>query len=152
MPPLPSAKGANRARLFCLFTRVAHAEKLRISGTAPGAKVEIKGVAVGTTPLEKDYPGGYVHGTKTAIGSRFGLRLVKRLSFDGYSIKEIVLTEGPAKWISLKGRNYGNYFLFKTTHFDVKLDSVTATFTAGVSARLPAGGNPETKTKYDTGG
>jgi len=77
---------------------------------------------------------------------------VERFSFDGYSIKEIVLTEGPAEWISLKGRNYGNYFPFNTTHFEVKPDSVTATFTLGVSARLPAGGKPETKSKYDTGG
>jgi hypothetical protein len=31
------------------------------------------------------------------------------------------------------------YWLFKTDHFDVKLDSLGATFTGGVSARLPAG-------------
>ena len=124
---------------FVFFTCVAHAEKLRITSTPPGAKVEINGVAVGTTPFEKDYPGGYFRKAKTAVGSRLGHPLVAGLSFDGYSIKEIVLTEGPAEWISLKGRNYGNYFLFKTTHFDVKLDSVTATFTGGVSARLPAG-------------
>jgi hypothetical protein len=53
-------------------------------------------VAVGTTPLEKEYPGGYFHRTKTAVGSRLGHPPVARLSFDGYSIKEIVLTEGPA--------------------------------------------------------
>jgi serine protease Do len=121
------------------LTCAAHAEKLRITSTPPGAKVEINGVAVGTTPLEKDYPGGYFHKTKTAVGSRLGHPLVARLSFDGYSIKDIVLTEGPAEWISLKGRNYGQYWLFKTDHFDVKLDSVVATFTGGVSARLPAG-------------
>jgi hypothetical protein len=57
-----------------------------------------------------------------------------RLSFDGYSIKDIVLTEGPAE-----GRNYGQYWLFKTGHFDVQLDSFGAAFTGGVSARLPAG-------------
>src|SRR5438477_8789154 len=96
------------------FTGASHAEKLRITSTPPGAKVEINGVAVGTTPLEKDYPGGFFHKTKTAVGSRLGHALVARLSFDGYSIKEIILTEGPSEWISLKGRNYGNYFLFKT--------------------------------------
>jgi hypothetical protein len=28
------------------------------------------------------------------------------LAFDGYSIKDVVPTEGPAEWISRKGRNY----------------------------------------------
>src|SRR5712672_2858154 len=44
---------------------------------------------------------------------------------------EIVLTEGPAEWFSLKGRNYGNYFPFTTNHFDVRFDSVIATLTGG---------------------
>jgi hypothetical protein len=54
---------------FAFFPCVAHAEKLRITGTPPGAKVEINGLAVGTTLLEKEYPGGYFHGAKTAVGS-----------------------------------------------------------------------------------
>jgi hypothetical protein len=87
---------------FAVFTCAAYAEKLRITSTPPGAKVEINGVAIGATPFEKDYPGGYFHKTKTAVGSRLGHPLVARLSFDGYSIKDIVLTEGPAEWISLK--------------------------------------------------
>src|SRR6266478_5060510 len=77
--------------LFAVFTCAAHAEKLGITSTPPGARVEINGVAVGTTPFEKDYPGGYFHKTKTAVGSRLGHPLVARLSFDGYSIKDIVL-------------------------------------------------------------
>lgn len=32
------------------------------------------------------------------------------MSFDGYSIKEIVLTEGPAEWISLKAEIMGTVF------------------------------------------
>jgi hypothetical protein len=51
---------------FAFFTSATHAEKLRITSTPPGAKVEINGVAVGTTPFEKDYPSGYFHKTKTA--------------------------------------------------------------------------------------
>jgi hypothetical protein len=47
--------------------------------------------------------------------------------------KKIALTEGRAEWISLKGRNYGNYFLFKTKHFDVRLDSIIATFTDSIA-------------------
>jgi serine protease Do len=97
---------------FAFLTSATPAEKVCITSTPPGAKVEINGVAVVTTPFEKDYPGGYFHKIKTAVGSRRGHSLVADLSFDGYAIKEIVLTEGRAEWISLKGRNYANYFLF----------------------------------------
>jgi hypothetical protein len=53
---------------FAFFTSATHAEKLRSTSTSPGGKVEINGVAVGTTPFEKDYPGGYFHKIKTAVG------------------------------------------------------------------------------------
>jgi len=50
-------------------------------------------------------PGGYFHKTKTVVGSRLLHPLIARLSFQGYAVKEIALAEGPAEWISLKGRN-----------------------------------------------
>src|ERR1043166_1291606 len=128
------------ALITCLSSAcLAHGETLRIPGPPAGAKVEINGVAVGVTPFEKDYPGGYFHKTKTLVGSRLSHPLIARLSFAGYSIKEIVLTEGPSDWISLKGRNYGPYWLFKSSHFEVTLDSVTATFTGSVGTNLSAG-------------
>jgi len=65
------------------FTYDTHAEKLRITSTPPGAKVKINGVAVGTTPFEKDYPGGYLRKTKTAVGSRRDHPLVARLCAHG---------------------------------------------------------------------
>jgi len=34
------------------------------------ATVELDGVAIGTTPCEKDFPGGYFHKTKTSFGAR----------------------------------------------------------------------------------
>src|SRR5437763_5924390 len=99
--------------LVCLMSAcAAHAEKLRITSTPPGAKVEINGVAVGTTPFEKDYPGGYFHKTKTVMGSRLAHPLFARLSLPGYAVKEIQLTEAQGEWVSLKGRNYGSYWLF----------------------------------------
>ena len=70
---LPSATRVNRFNLFfAFFTSAAYARKLRITSTPRGGKVEIKGLAVGTTPFEKDYPGGYFHKSKTAVGSRLG--------------------------------------------------------------------------------
>ena len=93
--PLPSATRVNRANLFAFFTSATHAEKLRITSTPPAARVEINGIAVGPAPFEKDYPGGCFHKSKTIVGSRLGHFLAARLSFHGYSIKEIVLSEGP---------------------------------------------------------
>src|SRR6267142_488653 len=131
---------AQLALFVCLgLACLARAEKLRITSTPPGARVEINGVEVGVTPVEIKYPGGYFHKTKTVIGTRLGHPLIARLTFAGYSIKEVVLTEGPEEWISLKGRNYGQYWIFKADHFDVKLDSIVATFTGGVTASMPSG-------------
>ena len=134
------------ALVLFLPTRVS-AEKLAITSTPPGATVEINGIAVGTTPFEKDYPGGYFHRTHTSLGARLEHPLVARLNLSGYATKEIPLTEGPAEWISLNGRSHGEYFLFKTNHFDVLLDSIAQTFTGEVgtarAAAAPSAPRPE---------
>ena len=120
------------AFFFLLAPRVS-AEKLTIVSTPPGATVEINGIVAGTTPLEKDYPGGYFHRTRTAVGSRLEHPLIARLNLAGYATKEIPLTEGPMEWIALNGRKHGEYFLFKTNRFAVQLDSIAQTFTGEVS-------------------
>src|SRR5215468_548787 len=88
----------------CVF-----AEKLQITSNPSGAAVEINGVAVGSTPFEKDYPGGYFHKTRTSFGARLEHPLVARISLTGYATKELVLTEGPQDWISLYSRDRGEY-------------------------------------------
>jgi S1-C subfamily serine protease len=121
------------------LTNPARAEKLRITSKPPGATVQINGVDVGTTPFEKDYPGGYFHKTKTAISAHLEHQLIARLSLAGYATKEIVLSEGPMEWSSLNGKNRHQYWLLKSDHFDVAFELLTATFTGGVAAHLPAG-------------
>src|SRR5438477_3280342 len=121
------------------FVCTVHAEKLRITSAPAGARVEINGVPLGTTPFEKEYPGSFFHKTKTVVGSRLSHPLTARLSLQGYAIKEIALTEGPAEWISLKGRNYGPYWLFKSDHFEAKLDLLLGTFTGSVNTHVSAG-------------
>jgi S1-C subfamily serine protease len=117
----------------------AHADQLRITSKPPGATVQINGVEVGTTSLEIKYPGGYFHKTKTAISAHLEHQLVARLSLAGYATKEIVLSEGPMEWSSLNGKNRHQYWLLKSNHFDVAFELITATFTGGVAAHLPAG-------------
>jgi hypothetical protein len=40
--------------------------------------VELDGVSVGATPLEKKFPGGYFHRTKTKFGQRLEHPMVRR--------------------------------------------------------------------------
>ena len=61
--------------------------------------------------------------------------MVARLTLEGYAAKEIQLTEGPMNWVStLKGHNHGTYWLLKTDHFRVELQSVSQTFTGAVES------------------
>jgi S1-C subfamily serine protease len=121
--------------LFACPSR-ALADKLQITSNPPGATVELDGVVVGTTPFEKDFPGGYFHKTRTSLGSRLEHPMVARISLAGYTSKELKLTEGPMNWISLNGHNRGEYWLFKSNHFDVELNAASETFTGGITAKL----------------
>jgi serine protease Do len=114
----------------------AHADKLQITSTPSGATVELDGVAAGTTPFEKDFPGGYFHKTRTSMGARLEHPVVARISLAGYATREIKLTEGPMNWISLNGRNRGEYWLFKSDHFDIELEAISQTFTGGITAKV----------------
>lgn len=134
---------ASRSRLhfyslLFLLTCPAHAlaDKLQITSNPPGASIEIDGVSVGTTPFEKDYPGGYFHKTRTALGARLEHPMVARITLAGYSTKELTLTEGPMEWVSLNGKSHGDYWLLKSGHFHVDLQQVSDTFTGEVSATL----------------
>src|SRR5258708_10796582 len=122
------------------------ADKLQITSNPSGATVELDGVAVVTTPFEKDFPGGYFHKTRTSIGSRLEHPIVARISFIGYATRELKLTEGPMNWISLNGRNRGEYWLLKSDHFHVDLQPISETFTGGITAKVsdpPVGLQPE---------
>jgi serine protease Do len=126
---------------FCasLFALPATADTLKITSTPPGATVEIDGVVVGTTPFEKKFPGGYFHKTRTSLGARLEHPMVARLSLAGYIPKEIQLTDGPMEWISLNGRRQGEYWLFKSNHFEVQLEAMAQSFTGNISATLGPG-------------
>jgi serine protease Do len=114
----------------------AAGDELKITSTPSGATVEIDGVASGTTPFEKDYPGGFFHKTRTSLGSRLEHAMVARISLAGYATRELKLTEGPMNWISINGRNRGEYWLLKSDHFHVDLQLVSETFTGNVSANV----------------
>lgn len=136
---MPSRWGFLLAFTGALFLcNPALAEKLKITSTPSGATVELNGVPVGKTPFEKNFPGGYFHKTRTLIGARLEHPLVARVILAGYATREIPLSEGPADWISLNGRNHGEYWLLKTNHFHVDLEPISQTFTGSVTTKTAA--------------
>jgi hypothetical protein len=114
----------------------AAADTLRITSNPPGATVEIDGVIAGTTPYEKDFPGGYFHKTKSSLGVRLEHPMVARITLAGYATKDIELTVGPMEWIGLNGRSHGEYFLLKSDHFDVTLEQFSKSFTGSLTAAV----------------
>ena len=135
---MASCSGSRLAAMVCLLVcpLVATAETLKITSTPSGATVEIDGEPAGITPLEKDYPGGYFHKTRTSMGTRLEHPMVARISLSGYVTKEIKMTDGPMNWISLNGRNRGEYWLLKSDHFAADLQPIGQVFTGGVTAKL----------------
>jgi serine protease Do len=123
--------------LICFLFSVspnAEADDLKITSTPPGATVQIDGVKVGVTPYEMKVPGGYFHKTHSVFGARLEHPMSLRISMDGYTTKEIEMTEGPMQWVALNGTNHGNYWLLKTAHFDVTLERASKSFTGSLFA------------------
>src|SRR5882762_8629765 len=116
------------------------ADKLQITSNPSGATVELDGVAVGATPFEKEFPGGYFHKTRTSMGSRLEHPVVARISLSGYATRGLKLPEDPMNWISLNGRNRGEYWLLKSDHFHVDLQPISETFTGSITARVSDAG------------
>ena len=139
---MASRSGGCVSVLLFLLLWPAHsaADTLKITSKPSGATVEINGVIEGATPFEKDYPGGYFHKTRTSIGARLEHGMIARVSLAGYVTKEVHLTEGPMNWISLNGRNRGEYWLLKSDHFEVELQAVGQVFTGAIKAKLSSAG------------
>ena len=66
--------------------------------------------------------------------------MVARISLAGYATRELKLTEGPMNWISINGRNRGEYWLLRSDHFHLDLQSVSDTFTGSVIANVAGAG------------
>ncbi len=74
----PGTHSMLRLVLLCCPQR-AGADKLQITSTPPSATMELDGLVAGTTPFEKDFPGGYsLLKTRKSMGSRPGHPVVAR--------------------------------------------------------------------------
>jgi serine protease Do len=128
--------------VWCLFAisilsvaRAARADNLTIASTPSGAKVEMDGVVVGTTPYQMKVPGSYLHRPHSVFSEKLEHQMTARIYKDGFAAQEVVLTEGPYKWISATGVAHGSYYLLKTSHVEISLES---TATLHVPAVVPA--------------
>jgi serine protease Do len=123
--------------VLMLFPATAKSDKLKltITSTPPGATVEIDGVKVGKTPFVKNYPGGYFHRTKTAVGSRLEHPLMARVTLEGFAPKVVALCDGPQQWRDHLGRTHGEYWTFKISSFEVPLVPIAKEFTGEVAVK-----------------
>src|SRR5206468_2198127 len=62
-----------------------------------------------------------------------------RLTLPGYSVRELILTEGPMDWTSLNGRKHMQYWLFKGGHFEATLSPLAASFAGAIKADFKSG-------------
>jgi S1-C subfamily serine protease len=115
---------------------LAAAGVLKITSKPNGAKVEIDGVLVGMTPYEVKLPGGYFHKPHSLLEARLEHAMILRVSLDGYTSREITMTEGPMRAVALNGTDHGDYWLLKTDHFDVELEPLSKSFTGTVVATV----------------
>ncbi len=104
----------------------ARADNLTIASTPPGAKVELNGVVVGTTPYQMKVPGSYLHKPHSVFSEKLEHQMTARVYKDGFAAQEVVLTEGPYKWISATGVVHGSYYLLKNSHIEISLESTAA--------------------------
>ncbi len=80
--------------LLCCPQRAA-ADKLQITSTPPGATVELDAVVAGTTPFEKDFPGGYFRKTRTSMGSRLEHPSSRASASSATPARKLNLPKGP---------------------------------------------------------
>jgi serine protease Do len=132
--------------LVLLSGRKAQADTLKITSTPAGASVEIDGLKVGTTPYETKFPGGYFHKPTLGFGSHLEHSMRLRVSKEGFTSKEIEMTEGPVSFIGitpLATEYRGECWLLKTNHFDIALEPSSKAFTGTVATSAAANSRAE---------
>jgi len=127
--------------LVAVSASSSFADTLKVTSSPVGAKVEIDGVLVGTTPYKTNYPGGYFHKPHTVFAARLGHAMVVRIYKEGYASQETTITEGPFEWVDLKGHSRGRYWLVKEDEVQATLRPLSPANTVRGCALL----NPPTR-------
>jgi len=111
--------------LLCL-SGSAHAKKtLKIESEPTGARVEIGGEFVGTTPLLRENIKDFMfQGPIYAWSEYLAIPLQMTVSKEGYVTQTVVMTRGPFVWASFDRTTIKHYYVVSSTYFNIKLQKV----------------------------
>jgi S1-C subfamily serine protease len=98
--------------------------EVQLQTNPPGARVELNGALLCTTPCSFKVPGHYFGQKHTALSGHADTGLRIRLTKEGYVPKTTDLTTGPIHWTNLNGVNVYDYYLLKSDTFTFQLDPI----------------------------
>lgn len=86
-------------------------------GSVPsGARVEMGGTEIGTTPLTLQFPTAYFQAPNTVWARHLSAPIVIVLKKSGYQDKRVELGQGPNSWVSINGATRFDYYLLKRSY------------------------------------
>lgn len=107
------------------FSTTAKAEKVfTITSEPAGARVEINGQYVGTTPLQQKMKDFYFKGPKYLWSEWLNVPLQVTVSKEGYVAQTGLITTGPYRWVNLNYTAEKIYYVIAKTTFSVKLEKI----------------------------
>lgn len=111
--------------LLCVSASAYAKKTLRIESDPAGARVEIAGEFVGTTPLKRENIKDFMfQGPVYAWSEYLATPLQMTVSKEGYVTQTIVITNGPFVWASIDRTTIKYFYLVSSTYFNIKLQKV----------------------------
>ncbi|MDQ3816458.1 MAG: trypsin-like peptidase domain-containing protein [Acidobacteriota bacterium] len=110
--------------LFVISNTVMAEKMFTITSDPDGARVEINGQAVGTTPYQKKVKDFLFNGPKYLWSEFLNVPLQVTVSKDGYVAQTIILTRGPFRWVNLNNTAEKIFYVITQTSFHVKLQKI----------------------------
>ncbi len=96
-----------------------------ISSSPPGARIELNGTYIGTTPFDWEVGRWAMDPHKHWASSKhLSVPITIRIIKEGFVPKELLITEGPLTWTSFNGQYHFTYYVIYPTAFTVNLDRV----------------------------
>jgi len=100
-------------------------DSVEITSSPSGARIEINGTYLGTTPFRWKVGQWALDPKKHWVSSKHLSEPIRmRLSKEGFVSKEILITRGPIQWTSYNGLNHFAFYVIYPSSFDLTLDRV----------------------------